>query len=142
MPSTAKMFRRAAVLKCPRCGSRRTFIRHWLGRHERCRTCGIKWHREHGFELGPITLNTVFTFLTLSVSMIVAFIALAPDYPAVALTVGMIAGAILLPLLAYPFTYLIWLAFDLASHKPSEQELADADAAVGRTPVTIPAGDA
>ena len=56
------MFGRAVLLKCPLCGSRRTFIRRWLGRHERCRTCGIEWHREQGFELGPIALNSVFTF--------------------------------------------------------------------------------
>jgi len=30
----------------------------------------------------------------------------------------------------YPFTYTLWLAFDLAAHKPSERELAEADAAI------------
>jgi len=118
------------VLKCPRCGSRRTFLKHWLGRYPRCRTCGIQWHREHGFELGPIALNVVITFFTLAVGMIIAFVATAPDIPVLPLTLGTVAAAIIIPLIAYPFTYTLWLAFDLASHKPDARELADAAAAV------------
>jgi len=130
LPSAWTMFRRAIVLKCPHCGSRRTFIRHWLLRYDRCRTCGIKWHREHGFELGPIALNTVFTCGTLGIAMIVAFVATAPDFPVLQLTLGMVAGAVLLPLLAFPFTNLVWMAFDLLMHRPDDKELVEAGIAV------------
>lgn len=129
-PSNATMFRRAAVLTCPRCGRRKTFIKHWLGRYQRCRSCGIEWHREHGFELGPIALNVVFTFGSLAVLMVAAFVVTAPDYDAVFLTTLVVGAAILLPLLFHPFTYTLWLAFDLLSHPPDERELAEADAAV------------
>ena len=131
MPSTGTMFRRAVVLKCPRCGSRKTFIKHWLGRHERCRTCGIRWHREHGFELGPIALNVVFTFFTLGVTMAVALVLSAPDFKVVPLVLAIGATAVVVPLIIYPFTFTLWLAFDLVSHKPDERELAEADAAAG-----------
>jgi uncharacterized protein (DUF983 family) len=131
MPSTATMFRRAALLTCPRCGSRKTFIKHWLGRHERCRSCGIKWHREHGFELGPIALNVVFTFGSLAILMVTAFVVTAPNYNVLHLTLLVVGAAVLLPLIYHPFTYTLWLAFDLAAHQPDERELADADAAVG-----------
>lgn len=130
MPQTATMFRRAALLKCPRCGSRKTFIKHWLGRHDRCRTCGIQWHREHGFELGPIALNVVFTFFSLAVIMTVAFVATSPDWPMLELMLLCIGAAIVLPMVYHPFTYTLWLAFDLAVHQPDERELAEADAAV------------
>lgn len=120
------MFGRAAVLKCPLCGSRRTLIRRWVGRHERCRTCGIKWNREQGFELGSVGLNFLFTFVVIAVGMIAAFIATAPDFPVVALTLGFMGGAIVLPLLFFPFTNTLWLAVDLLSHKPDAAELADA----------------
>ena len=99
-------------------------------RYDRCRTCGIRWHREHGFELGPIALNIVLTFGTLAVAMIVAFVATAPDFPVTALTLGMVAGAVLVPLLFFPFTNTLWMAVDLYSHKPDERELAEAAAAV------------
>lgn len=132
MPSTVTMFRRALLRKCPRCGGSKSFIKHWLGRYDRCRTCGIRWHREHGFELGPIALNVVITFFTLGVGMVVAFVATAPDFPMVPIILGIVGGAIVVPLIVYPFAYTIWLAFDLATHKPDEHELAEADAAVGK----------
>ncbi|HAP74828.1 MAG TPA: hypothetical protein DCR14_01955 [Acidimicrobiaceae bacterium] len=131
LPSTATMFRRAVVLKCPHCGGRKTFIKHWLARHDRCRTCGIRWHREHGFELGPTALNVVMTFFTLGVGMVVAFVATAPDFKVVPLTLGVVGGAVLVPLILYPFTYTLWLAFDLATHKPDAHELAEAAASLG-----------
>ena len=130
MPSVWQMFRRAIVLKCPHCGSRRTFIRRWMLRYDRCRTCGIKWHREHGFELGPIALNVIITFGVLGVGMVAAFVATAPDFPVTALTIGFVIGAIVIPLLAFPFTNTLWLAVDLLSHKPDDQELIEAGIAV------------
>jgi hypothetical protein len=42
----------------------------------------------------------------------------------------MVAAAIVIPLLAYPFTFTLWLAFDLASHKPEQRELEEAAAAI------------
>lgn len=129
-PSNVAMFRRALVLCCPHCGSRRTFIKRWVGRYDRCRTCGIRWHREHGFELGPVALNVVLTFFTLGVSMVVAFIATAPDFPVTTLTLTFVGVAVLVPVIVQPLTYTIWLAFDLASRRPDAAELADAAAAV------------
>jgi uncharacterized protein (DUF983 family) len=144
LPSAWKMFRRAIVLKCPHCGSRRTFIRRWVLRYDRCRTCGISWHREHGFELGPIALNSVFTLGVLAVGMAGTFIATAPDFPVTALTVALVVGAIVIPVLAFPFTNTVWMAFDLYAHKPDAQELAEGAAAVAATatPPQILVGDA
>ena len=99
-------------------------------RYDRCRTCGIKWHREHGFELGPIGLNVVVTFGALAVGMVVAFIATAPDFPVTALTVGFVIGAIVIPVLVFPFTNTLWLAVDLLAHQPDEKELVDAGIAI------------
>ena len=99
-------------------------------RYERCRTCGIEWHREHGFELGPIALNSVFTLGLLAVGMAATFIITAPDFPVTALTLGLVVGAVVLPLLLFPFTNTLWMAVDLLLHKPDEQELAEAAAAV------------
>jgi len=123
------MFRRALLRCCPWCGARKTFIRRWLGRYDRCRTCGIKWHREHGFELGPTSLNVVITFFILGVGMVVGFVATAPDFNVGVLTTVFIALAIIVPIVAYPWTYTLWLAVDLAAHPPDERELAEAAAA-------------
>ena len=121
---------RALRMRCPRCGNRRTFIRRWLGKYPRCRTCGIPWRREEGFELGPLALNTVITFFVLAVAMAVGFVITYPDVPILPMILWCGLIALLLPLIAYPFTFLIWLAFDLAVHPPEAEEVAGAAAAV------------
>ncbi len=83
-----------------------------------------------GFELGAITVNTVVTFFALTVAMAVGIITTTPDIPVLPLVVGLAIGALLLPVIIYPFTYTIWLAFDLAVHRPEPAELAEAHAAI------------
>ena len=131
VPSFGRMVRRALVLRCPWCGSRRTFIHHWLGKHERCRTCGIRWRREEGFELGAVAINTVVTFLALTVGMTLGFVLTYPDVAVGAMVLSLIGVAVLLPIVIYPFTYTIWLAFDLAVHRPEASELDAAAASAG-----------
>jgi uncharacterized protein (DUF983 family) len=129
-PSFGRMMRRAIVLRCPWCGARRTFIRKWLGKYPRCRTCGIRWRREEGFELGAVALNTALTFLTLAIGMTIGFVVTAPDIPVVPMVLSLIGIAVLMPIVIYPFTFTMWLAFDLAVHRPDAAELAAAAAAV------------
>ncbi len=129
-PSFGRMMRRAVLLRCPWCGSRRTFIRRWLGKYERCRTCGVRWRREEGFELGAVTVNTVLTFVVLTAGMTVGFVLTAPDIPVLPMVLSLVGVAVLMPIVIYPFTYTIWLAFDLAVHRPDPAELANAAAVV------------
>jgi uncharacterized protein (DUF983 family) len=127
-----RMMLRALTLRCPWCASRKTFLRGWFRRHERCRTCGLAWHREEGFELGAVTMNTIVTFGALTVAMVVGFVMTSPDIPVLPFVLALIAVAVVVPVLIYPFTYTMWLAFDLAVHPPEPDELAEAAAAVGR----------
>ena len=131
-PSFGRMLRRAVMLRCPWCGSRRTFVRKWLGKYDRCRTCGIRWRREEGFELGAVTINTVLTFIVLTAAMTVAFIRTSPDIPVVPIVSSLVGVAVLMPIVIYPFTFTIWLALDLAVHRPDVAELAEAAAAVSQ----------
>lgn len=130
-PSLRRMLVRAAVLRCPWCGSRRNFVRGWFTRHERCRTCGIRWHREVGSELGAVTVNTIVTFLAITVGMVIGFVATSPDIAVVPMLIVLGAVALVMPIAIYPFTYTGWLAIDLAMHRPEPAELADAAAHVG-----------
>ena len=126
------MLRRAVMLRCPWCGSRRTFVRRWLGKYDRCRTCGIRWRREEGFELGAVTINIVLTFIVLTAAMTIGFIRTSPDIPVLPMVLSLVGVAILMPIVIYPFTFTIWLAFDLAVHRPDPGELTEAAAAVSR----------
>jgi uncharacterized protein (DUF983 family) len=127
-PRTA--FWRGLRLRCAWCGSRRTFIRRWLGKYPRCRTCGLAWRREEGFELGPVALNTVITFFALTVGMGIGFVL---SYPVIAvwpIVISCAAVALFLPLIIYPLTFTVWFAFDVLVHPPEPAELAIARAAV------------
>jgi uncharacterized protein (DUF983 family) len=139
VPSFGRMLRRALVLRCPWCGARRTFIRRWLGKYDRCRTCGIRWRREEGFELGAITVNTVLTFIVLTAAMTVGFILTSPDIPVAPMVFSLLGVAVLMPIVIYPFTFTIWLAVDLAVHRPEAAELVEASAAVGAVEANSPA---
>ena len=126
------MLRRAVMLRCPWCGSRRTFVRRWFGKYDRCRTCGIRWRREEGFELGAVTINTVLTFIVLTAAMTIGFIRTSPDIPVVPMVLSLVGVAILMPIVIYPFTFTIWLALDLAVHRPDAAELIEAAVAASR----------
>ena len=136
-PSFGRMMRRALMLRCPWCGARRTFIRRWLGKHDRCRTCGIRWRREEGFELGAVTVNTVLTFIVLTAAMTVGFIVTSPDIPVLPMVLSLVVVAVLMPVVIYPFTFTIWLAFDLAVRRPEVAELAEARAAIEASAVAV-----
>ncbi len=125
------------MLRCPWCGARRTFIRRWLGKHDRCRTCGIRWRREEGFELGAVTVNTVLTFIVLTAAMTVGFIVTSPDIPVLPMVLSLVVVAVLMPVVIYPFTFTIWLAFDLAVRRPEVAELAEARAAIEASAVAV-----
>ena len=131
-PSFGRMLRRAVMLRCPWCGSRRTFVRRWFGKYDRCRTCGIRWRREEGFELGAVTINIVLTFIVLTAAMTIGFIRTSPDIPVLPMVLSLVGVAILMPIVIYPFTFTIWLALDLAVHRPDVVELAEASAAVSQ----------
>ena len=79
-----------------------------------------------------------------ALAVFLAFIATAPDFPVTQLTIGFVIGAIVIPVLAFPFTNTLWMAVDLFTHKPDEQELAQAAAAVAAAGTTsqILVGDA
>lgn len=118
------------MLRCPWCGSRRTFLRGWFKRYDRCRTCGIAWRREEGFELGTVTVNTIVTFGALTIAMAVGLALTLPDVPVLRFVLLLGAVAAVMPLVVYPFSYTIWLAFDLAVHPPDRAELDAAMRAV------------
>jgi len=71
-------------------------------------------------------MNIIVTFGALTTAMAVGFILTAPDIPVLPLVVGLAVVALIVPVLIYPFTYAMWLAFDLAVHPPERAELDEA----------------
>ena len=55
--------------------------------------------------------------------MTIGFVMTSPDIPVVRMVFALIGVAVLMPIVIYPFTFTIWLAFDLAAHRPDAAEL-------------------
>jgi len=54
----------------------------------------------------------------------------SPDIPVASFVLSLVGVAVFMPIAIYPLTYTMWLAFDLAVHRPEAPELAEAAAAV------------
>lgn len=126
------MLSRGLMGRCPRCGSYRHFVRRGVTRLERCRTCGIRWHREDGFELGALTMNMIVTFIGITVALVVGMIRRSSGGAVWPILVVCSTIAVVAPLALFAWSHTTWLAVDLAAHPPTEEELTAADAAAGR----------
>ena len=128
-PGFGKMFGRALLRRCPWCGDQRAWfppgLRGWFGRKPRCRRCGLRWDRNtNGHELGALTINILLIMGLLLIAMVVGIVLTVPDIAVVPLVVGLGAVAVVGPIVSYPFGYTIWMAIDLATRRPSAEEVA------------------
>ena len=73
-------------------------------------------------------MNIIVTFGVLAVVLAVMVAATVPDVAVGPTMIVMGLIAVILPIIAYPFTYTLWLAIDLAAHPPNAAELAVAEA--------------
>ena len=104
---------RALLLRCPRCGGR-GILRTWFHLKPSCPSCALALERgEKDYWLGGYAVNLVVAEL-LGVGAIVAFIiATWPDVPWTAVEYGAPVLIVLLPIVFFPFSRTLWLAWDL-----------------------------
>ena len=104
---------RALVLRCPNCGVDGIF-ESWFRQKEQCPRCGIHFTRgEQGYIVGAYMFNIIVAELIFAGIFIAVLIAQWPDPPWDLLTYGGAAMMVLLPILFYPFSRTLFLAFDL-----------------------------
>lgn len=118
--SVATKFGRALRLHCPRCGGGR-ILRTWFKMKDQCPTCGLTLERGEGsdFWMGAYVFNLVVGEVIAIGVPIIWIILTLPDSPwTAALIVGLIL-AVVLPLLFFPVSRTLWLAWDL-SFRPFE----------------------
>jgi uncharacterized protein (DUF983 family) len=113
-PGLLRVTARALSLRCPRCGSRGIF-RSWFRLRPACPTCGLALERgeaeDHWF--GAVAVNLVAAELLGIGAIVVWIIAAWPDVPWTALQYGGPLIMIALPVLFYPLSRALWLAWDL-----------------------------
>lgn len=109
----ARSFGRALLLRCPNCGDR-GILQSWFRMKPRCPRCGIDFEREEqGYTVGAYMFNIIVAELVFAAIFIATLLLTWPHPPWVLLTYGGAALMILLPVLFYPFSKTLFLAFDL-----------------------------
>ena len=88
-----------------------------------CPTCGIASEREDGHFVGAVGFNTIFSFGALLITLLVGTWATYPHIPVVAMLAVCFGTAIVVPMLFWPFSQTLWMAFDLGWRPATEEEL-------------------
>ncbi|GJG84913.1 hypothetical protein tb265_00940 [Gemmatimonadetes bacterium T265] len=114
----------ALRLRCPYCGGG-PVRSSWLKRLPGCPVCGIRLDRgEHDYFIGAYMVNLIAAEVLLAAGLLIVLLATWPTPPWDWIQYGGVALMIVLPLVTYPFTELLWLAFDLVFRPVTPAELA------------------
>lgn len=103
---------------------------HWLKLHVRCPTCGLRLERgEHDYFVGSMMFNFIIAGALFIGILLAVLIATWPAVPWDAIQLGAPVLLIVLPLVLFSFSRLLWLAFDLMLRPLTPAEMAWHDAA-------------
>jgi hypothetical protein len=109
------MLGRGLLKRCAVCGSGKLFTR-WFRMKERCPRCGYLFEREEGFFLGAYVINLAFAqgmVILLAVVPLIVRLADDPQASILPFVVGGLVGAVVGPMVFYPWSKTVWTAFDL-----------------------------
>lgn len=110
---TAVLFARAMTLRCPHCGVR-GILASWFKSAPACPRCRLRPDRgESDYFLGGMMFNIALAEGVFVIVLIVTLVVTWPRVPWTLLQYGAPAAMVLAPIILYPFSRLVWLAFDL-----------------------------
>jgi hypothetical protein len=121
------MLGRAMLKRCPLCGTGKLFT-GWFRMKERCPGCGYRFEREEGFFLGAYVINLAIAqgmVILLAIVPLIVRLAGDPDASIAPFLVGGVLGAVLGPVIFYPWSKTVWTAFDLMLRPVHMSEPAD-----------------
>jgi uncharacterized protein (DUF983 family) len=118
--SVARKFGRALALRCPRCGGG-GILRSWLKMKDHCPHCGLALERgeRSDFWIGAYVFNLATGELLALGIPVIWMIFTAPNQPWTAIEIVAVVLCVALPVLFFPFSRTLWLAWDL-SFRPQE----------------------
>ena len=121
------MLGRGLRRRCPWCGGRGAFFASWFAKRAHCLSCGLRWRRgDVGFELGALSIAAMLVLGPVILLLATVLAITWPVIPVVPLLVVLLPVAVVLPIVAYPISYTVWQALDLAFR---EVDPGDFDAA-------------
>src|SRR5262245_23421317 len=103
-----RMFGRALLLRCPRCGGRDLFT-SWFRVKERCPSCGLPLERgeQHDYWIGGMMFNIALAEFLAVVVVGGAILLTWPDVPWRTVRIGSIALMLASPFALYPVSRLV-----------------------------------
>lgn len=105
---------RAVTVRCPHCG-RGPVLVHWFRLRHACGHCHKALERgEPDYFLGGMMFNLILSELLFAGIFVAVLVFMWPTVPWDAIQVGAPLGMALAPVVLYPVSKLVWLAFDLA----------------------------
>ncbi len=111
------MMFRGFTRHCARCGSGKLF-RHYVSMVPECSRCGLHFEREQGYWAGALAINIMSVGAMFAVTFLVAMILTVPDVPVPLMLAIFVPLMTIGPILWYPFSKTIWVAFDPAILNP------------------------
>lgn len=105
---------RAVTVRCPHCGKGPVLV-HWLRLRPACGHCHKSLERgEPDYFIGGMMFNLILSELLFAGIFIAILVSMWPTVPWDAIQIGAPVGMALTPIILYPISKLVWLAFDLA----------------------------
>lgn len=124
LPGWSVLLGRALRLRCPACGGRPIFLT-WVRMCSNCPVCGLQLERgEAGYWVGAYFFNLMAMETAFVVAFVAALAATWPDPPWLALQIGIGILVLLAPILCFPFSKTLFLAFDLICRPPEAGDYA------------------
>ena len=118
------LFWRAVRLRCPNCGGGPIF-RSWFRMRTYCPACGLPLERgDQGYQVGSYMFNIVAAELIFVLVFLGVVLVTWPSPPWQVLQYGGMILMILAPLLFFPFSKTLFLAFDLLFRPATPDELS------------------
>ena len=119
-----RLFGRALRLRCPNCGGGHVF-HSWLRVRPRCPTCGLTLERgEAGYQVGAYLFNIIAAELLFGTILVGVLWLTWPSPPWALLQYGGAALMVVAPFLFYPFSKMLFLAFDLVFRPVAPDDLS------------------
>lgn len=116
------LFGRALRMRCPNCGGPK-LLRSYFKLKDRCPTCGLQLTRgEEDYYLGGMMFNIIMAEAIFVVGFGVGLWITWPNVPWDKIEWILAVGMIGFPIVLYPVSQIVWLAFDLAFRPPVEGE--------------------
>jgi uncharacterized protein (DUF983 family) len=118
------LFWRASRRRCPNCGGGPIF-RSWFRMRPYCPSCGLPLERgEQGYQVGSYMFNIAAAELIFVLVFLGVVLITWPSPPWRLLQYGGIVLMILAPIIFYPFSKTLFLAFDLLFRPATPDELS------------------